>query len=331
MCNIRRVIFLIYAGFDILDLSGPLSVFSTANEKSNQTLYEIIIASTTGGLICSSCGVCVSSVELEQFKFRRKKDTVLIVGANRKPLLDACSDTKLLDALKRASIKSERFGSICSGTFLIGAAGLLTKRRCTTHWAGVEELSKHFDKAIVDQESLYVTDGRLWTSAGATTGIDMALSILRIDHGNQLMGLVAKWLVLYVHRPGYQSQFSLMLNLQFAGKGTFQPLVDWLSEVLHLPIKVSDMAEKVLMTERTFYRKFTSEIGLTPSKFLETLRLQRAKELLESGISVKRVTVEVGYRSEAAFRNAFKIKFGLSPSMHALMFKGNNSYQSPQL
>ena len=320
MSATRRLIFIIYDGFEILDLCGPMSVFTTANNRGESTLYEVVAASSNGGLICSSSGVSITSQPLSKIRFK-DNDTVLVVGANRRALLTAAGDINLLNALKLAAKKSERYGSICSGAFIIGAAGLLEKRACSTHWAGIGELSRRFGNAAVDRESLYVTDGRLWTSAGATTGIDMALSMLQTDHGNTLMGLVAKWLVVYAHRPGHQSQFSLLLSVQTAADGEFSPLIEWVTEALDQPIKVSDMAEKVCMSQRTFYRKFTHSIGVTPSKFLETLRLQKARELLEAGNAVKAVFTRVGFRSEAAFRKSFKARFGVTPSIHSAMFQ----------
>lgn len=317
----RRIVLMVYEGFQLLDLAGPTSVFSTANQVAEKILYEVAAASSSGGHIVSSGGVSVSSVAIRGLKFR-KSDTVLVTGGNREALRQAAGDSLLVSSMRNASKRAERYGSVCSGTFIVGAAGLLAGRPCATHWAGAEELSRRFPDALVDKESLYVNDGRLWTSAGVTTGIDMALSILRADHGSELMGKVAKQLVVYAHRPGHQSQFSLLLSVQTAGEGEFAPLVDWITEVMDQPIKVRDMAEHVLMTERTFYRKFTADVGITPSKFLETVRLQRAKELLEAGQAVKSVTRQVGFRSEAAFRTAFKARFGVTPSMHSMMFQG---------
>jgi transcriptional regulator GlxA family with amidase domain len=208
---------------------------------------------------------------------------------------------------------------VCTGTFLLAAAGLLSGRRAATHWAGAAHLGANFKETIVDSNTIYVVDGRLWTSAGGTTGIDMALAMLELDHGTRLMGRVAKQLVVYAHRPGHQSQFSSILDAQSVANGSFADLVIWLKNKIGESIKVSDMAKHVGMSERTFHRKFTSTIGVTPYKFLERMCLDRAKHYLEANISVKSVAVRVGFKSESAFRNAFRAHFGITPTHHARM------------
>ena len=171
-------------------------------------------------------------------------------------------------------------------------------------------------KAEVKSESLYVIDENLWTSAGVTTGLDMSLEMLRRDLGVSIMNQVAKHLVVYVHRPGNQSQFSDLLTLQSRANNDYSELLSWLDSKLGQPIKVEEMAAFICMSERTFYRKFTASMGVTPSKYVEEAKLKRAKTLIEDGQQISLVAASVGFKSEAAFRKRFEHYYGLSPSMH---------------
>lgn len=194
---------------------------------------------------------------------------------------------------------------------------LLDGKKATTHWADLEQLTRDYPLVDVQQDALYCVDDNTWTSAGVTTGIDMALAMVGKDQNRKVMQEVASWLVVYAHRPGHQSQFSELLAAQ--NHHMFSDIIVWLDSNLHKPIKVRDMAEKSVMTERTFYRKFTDEVGCTPAKFLENRRLFRAKQLLETGSIVKSISTNVGYKSALGFRNAFQAKYGLSPAMYKRM------------
>ena len=288
MTQMRRVVVLVYEGFELLDLSGPAAVFSTANSISGGTLYTTLTASTVGGIVVSGCGIGVDTLRWRSVRVGAR-DTVLAAGALEVPLIEAIRSRALAQAFRRASVRAERYGSICTGSLLLGAAGLLSGKRVATHWAGCKRLASRFNDATVEADAMYVTDGRLWTSAGVTTGIDMALAMLQRDHGARLMGQVAKHLIVYSHRPGHQSQFSELLSLQTAASGAFADLATWLESKIGQPVKVSDMARRVRMSERTFHRRFTAAIGITPFKYLDYLRLERAKRNLETNQGVKTV------------------------------------------
>lgn len=311
-----RLAIITYSGAELLDVTGPVSVFSTANQLAEKALYEIVLLSPSGGLSVHSGGIALDTLALAQFSADRH-DTVLVVGAVRPVLLRAMQDQTMARALVAASQKAKRFGSVCSGAFVLGAAGLLDGQSATTHWAAQAELAERFPKASVAADTLYVQSGRLWTSAGVTAGIDMALAMVCADHGRELGTAVARNLVVYAHRPGNQSQFSAVMAAQSAGQARFAPLIDWVLENLGEPVRVEDMAQKVAMSPRSFYRKFTANYGVTPAKFVERLRLERARDLVAEGVPVKRVFMAVGFRSEAAFRQAFKSHFGVPPSVMA--------------
>jgi transcriptional regulator GlxA family with amidase domain len=309
----RRILFVIFDQFELLDLSGPSSVFNAAQTFLQHPAYVIHTLSSVGGLVCSRTGIEVNSQTFEGFNVR-STDSILIVGGGKQAISQVSINPNLHAWLTINTPKAQRVGSICSGALVLAANGLLDNKKATTHWADLEQLAQHYPSVNVEQDALYCVDGNIWTSAGVTTGIDMALAIVGTDHNRKLMQEIARWLVVYAHRPGHQSQFSELLTAQ--SQHVFADIVVWLDRNLHKPLKVKDMAEKSAMTERTFYRKFTSEVGCTPSKFLENRRLFRAKQLLETGSVVKSISTKVGYKSILGFRNAFEAKYGLSPALY---------------
>jgi len=311
----RNILFLIYPGFELLDLSGPVSVFSTANALQENSPYHLQTVSMSGGLITSGSFVAVNSESVSSVVMT-SETTILVVGGDAPAIRDASISFAIRDWLSQNAHQGERLGSICSGTFILAAAGLLKDRSVTTHWAGCDLLAQMYSDICVKPESLYVVDEHVWTSAGVTTGLDMALEMLRRDLGKSVMNRVAKQLVVYAHRPGNQSQFSNLLKLQTSSNSDYAELFAWLDTRLDQPIKVEEMASFMCMSERTFYRRFTSEVGVTPSKYVEEVKLNRAKYLIEDNLQISQVSVAVGFKSEAAFRTRFERYFGLTPSMH---------------
>lgn len=313
----RRVLFVVYDGFELLDMAGPASVFTTANALAGRKLYEVLTVAP-GSSAVSSGGVAVVTKPIDRLRITAR-DTVLVMGAYAAPLGLAMGDAALGALLTQAENKAERYGSVCTGAFVLAARGFLDGKRATTHWAGCEPFRRRFGAVRLEANALYVEDGRIWTSAGVTTGVDMALAMVAKDHGAALMGEVAKYLVVYAHRPGHQSQFSGVVGAQTAGAGAFHALIAWMGERLSTQIAIRDMAAQVGMSERTFLRKFTAAVGVSPSKCLETLRLDRARLALELGEPVKQVAASVGFRSEAAFRALFAARTGVTPSHYARM------------
>jgi transcriptional regulator GlxA family with amidase domain len=314
----RRILFLLHPGFELIDLSGPSAVFQAANAVSGQPLYKILSLSDESGTVPSGCGIPVAAQALGDLP-PQDRDTVLVCGADQGPALREPPSEVQRAWLVGAAEVAERYGSICTGALRLARCGLLDGRRATTHWGACAYLRRRYPSVRVEADSLYVTDGRLWTSAGATTGIDMALAMLESDHGAALMAQVARRLVVYAHRPGNQSQFSAVLEAQTAQAGRFAELVAWLEQGLERPLTVETMAARAGMSERGFRRHFSAQTGLSPGRFLDGMRLERAKLLLSRGAPVKQVAAEVGFRSEAAFRKAFQTRFGLTPSLHQAM------------
>lgn len=312
MTKSRRILFIIYDQFELLDLSGPASVFSSANALLCHQAYDVRILSSKGGLIASCAGISVSTEKLDSVKVCHN-DTILVVGGGREVIEKASADWCLQQWLRKTTVTAERIGSICSGALLLAKHGFLDGKKATTHWAENKRLKTSFPAVNVANDALYCVDDKVWTSAGVTTGIDMILAMVARDYNQSLTQDIARWLVVYVQRPGNQSQFSGLAHVQTDDQ--FSHLIIWLDKHLDKAIKVSDMAEMCAMTERTFYRKFTNKIGYTPAKFLEQRRLLRAKEYLSSGKAIKTIYSELGYQSVLGFCKAFKSKYGLSPAL----------------
>lgn len=320
----HQVGIIVYPGFELLDLSGPASVLNGANRAAEQRglppFYEVTVASAGGGAVASSGGIAVDTVAIDRLRAEAPR-TLLIVGAEREPLLAAVADAALRAAIPHLAAEADRFGSICSGGFLLAALGLFDGRRVATHWDSCAPLAAAFPKVEVDADALYVVDGALWTSAGMTTGIDMTLAMVARDLGAAVAGEVAKRMVLYARRPGYQSQFSPVLKAQVKGGSPFAELIGWVQANLAQPLDVSSLASRAGMSERTFHRRFVAATGLTPARFIETARLDAARMLLSRGLPLKSVAAEVGLSPAARLSDAFERRFGIAPrlfrDMHA--------------
>ncbi|MGQ7793221.1 GlxA family transcriptional regulator [Faunimonas sp. B44] len=320
----HRVAFIVYPGFELLDIAGPVSVFTGANRvltgQERPSFYESTLVSAAGGAVQSSSGIAVGTLPIGEVA-PGDIQTVLIAGAEKERLLPAVADPALRAALPALARAAERFGSVCSGGFVLAALGLLDGRRVATHWDACDPFAKAFPQVEVDPDALYVVDGRLWTSAGVTTGIDMALAMVARDLDQAIAGQVAKRLVLYARRPGYQSQFSPVLRAQAQGESPFADLIGWIQANLDAPIDVKALAARACLTERTFHRKFRTATGMTPARFVETARLDAARMLLSRGLSLKSVAARVGLSPAARFSEAFERRFGMTPrlfrDMHA--------------
>ena len=313
---------IVYPGFELLDVSGPTSVFNGANralgQRGKPAFYKIVLASAEGGAVESSSGVTLETQPIAELR-PDQADTVLIVGAEREPLLKAVADPALRASLPRLAGGAERFGSVCTGSFVLAAFGLLDGRRIATHWDSCKPLAKAFPKVTVDPEALYVNSGRLWTSAGVTTGIDMALAMVAHDLDATIAGEIAKRLVLYARRPGYQSQFSPVLQAQFKGDSPFADLIGWIQSNLGASLDMPSLAARASMSERTFHRRFVAATGQTPARFVETARLDAARMLLSRGLSLKTVATQVGLFPPARLAKAFERRFGVPPRLFSDM------------
>ena len=313
----HTVAILVYPGFELLDASGPASVFTQANRALSQggrnAFYRVEVVSPTGELVASSSGVALHTRTLSRMRPGRV-GTLLVAGAEKDSLAGVLDDAAVHRWVPRCARAAARFGSVCSGTFILAALGLLDGRRVTSHWDACGALARLYPSLIVDPDMLYVVDGNVWTSAGVTTGIDMALAMVTRDVGAEIASQVAKRLVLYARRPGYQSQFSPLLRAQAHADSPFADLVDWLQANLDRPLDVPSLAARAGLSERSFHRKFVVATGQTPARFIEALRLDSARTLLVQGLSIKAIAAHVGM-APTRLSDAFERRFGMKPSL----------------
>jgi transcriptional regulator GlxA family with amidase domain len=314
----RSIAFIVYEGFQVLDLTGPAAVFSSANYFLDRKAYDVSAVSPKGGLVSSNSGLALATRTLARLPPRRL-DTLLVVGADEPQVRAAMAEPAIRRWLPSWAGRAARFGSVCSGTFVLAALGLLQGKRVATHWSACDQLAR-FPGLSVDADALFVADGKVWTSAGVTTGIDMALAMVERDQGAPVAARIAQRLVVYARRPGHQSQFSTLLSAQMRADNPFADLIDWMQNHLDRVLDVPTIAAQAGLVERTFYRKFTAATGQSPAEFVEALRLDAARTLLARDLPIKAIAAAVGLHPRR-LNAAFERRFGLSPrvfrEMHA--------------
>lgn len=310
----RHIAIIAFDGVQVLDVTGPAGVFASANEAAGHECYRVQILSPGGGAVTGGSGVKLLTEAVDEAE-AACFDTVLVGGGNKRGLVALCADAGFGRWLAAACGSARRYGSVCSGTFALAHFGLVTNQRVATHWEGTALLAHHYPALRVDADALYVEDGRVWTSAGVTTGIDMCLALVARDLGEAIANAVAKTLVVYARRPGYQSQFSPVLDAQARATAGFAELIDWIGAHLHETLDIARLAERASMSPRSFHRKFTQATGQTPARFIETVRLDRARQLLVSSCPLKEIATRTGYATPGQLSKAFVRRFGVSPAL----------------
>jgi transcriptional regulator GlxA family with amidase domain len=295
-----------------LDIVGPLEVFSMANRLGDARVYEVILASQRGGtIVCNSGLNLAGSVALADLP--QDLDTVLVAGGSEDALRQA-ADERVLEWLRERARTCRRIGSVCSGAFVLAAAGVLDGRRATTHWGFCEEMRSFRPAVRLEPDAIFVADPPFYTSAGVTAGIDLCLSLLEADEGPQLALAVARNLVLFMRRPGGQTQYSAGLNVQAAATPRLRQLIADVSADPCGDLSVPRLADRTGMSERTFSRVFQKETGVGPAAFVEMARVDRAKALLEtSDWPLGRVAERAGFGSVEALHRAFNKRVGVTP------------------
>jgi transcriptional regulator GlxA family with amidase domain len=311
----RPIALLAFDGIQVLDVTGPAAVFAAANDAAGRPFYRIHILSVRGGPITSNSGVAVLTEALPDVA-PEAMDTVLIAGGSKDGLQALARDGAARDWMLRASSHARRYGSVCTGAFVLAAFGLARGKRVATHWEATAILGGYHPDLEVDANALYVEDGQVWTSAGVTTGIDMCLALVARDLGEGVANAIARRLVLYARRPGYQSQFSPVLAAQAKADDAFAGLVDWIRAHLAEALDVERLAEHAAMSPRNFHRRFTQATGETPARFVETLRLDEARQLLGADTPLKEVAARTGYATPGQFSKAFVRRFGVNPGLY---------------
>lgn len=318
----RRIVFVIYPGVTLLDVTGPVQAFSSANNTeiaNGRRIYEVVIASPEGGPVVTDCLVDLGSVSLDQAA-ADPIDTLIVAGGSG--VFDAMDQRSLVDWIKTQSPNCRRVASTCMGSFLTAAAGLLDGQSVTTHWRQVAELQRRFPKIDVKRDPLFVRNGDMWSSAGVTAGIDLALAMIEEDMGHEAAMQVAQALVVFFKRPGGQSQFSDILNIQAAEtEGMFADLHAWIAGHLQSELSVPKLAERLAMSPRSFSRKYKEKIGITPAKTVEMMRVDAAKRALaRSDLPLAKIAFNTGFLDEQRLRRAFQRHVGISPMAYRETF-----------
>jgi transcriptional regulator GlxA family with amidase domain len=313
----RRIVFVLYEGIQSLDLTGPWEVFRSAVTRGGGD-YELVAASLDGRSVSTSSGLSIDAQA--RLSDVGALDTLIVPGGFG--TRQAVGDASLIGQIGRLADAARRTAAVCSGSFLLGAAGLLDGRRAVTHWAYCEALAEAFPGAEVDADPIYIRDGDVYTSAGVTAGIDLALALIEDDHGPELALEVARWLVVYAQRPGGQSQFSVQLSHRAASSDPFRDLQAWIADNLGEDLSVPALAARVHLSERQLARRFRVELGASPADYVEQARVEAARSWLEYGSDgLEGVAGRCGFASAEVMRRAFQRRLGTSPSAYRERFR----------
>jgi len=317
----RRISVVTFPDVEVLDVTGPLEVFAQAAGflRGRAAGYTVeILTSGARPIVCSSGVKLIPDRTIGDVQ--RGIDTLLVAGG--RGVREAMRDRALLRWIRRAAGRVRRLASVCSGTFLLAEAGLLDGRRATTHWRACDELARRYPKIAVERDPIFVCDRGIYTSAGVTAGMDLALALVEEDHGRELALRVARQLVMFLKRPGGQSQFSAQLAVQTADREPLRELQAWIADHLDADLSVAALASQVAMSERNFARVFTREVGLTAARFVERARVEGARRRLEESTDgVEMVAARCGFGSAEVMRRAFLRLLGVPPSAYRGRFR----------
>jgi len=303
----RRIGVLLFADFQLLDAAGPIAAFEIGGRYVDGA-YAIDTLALDGGPVASSAGAALAAQSADP---NASLDTLIVVGGFGSRA--AAIDDRLLGFVRDAAKRTRRVASVCSGAFVLAAAGLLNGRRATTHWSRSDEFARQFPKVRLEPDRIFVRDGEVWTSAGISAGIDLALAMIAEDLGEEVARKTARQLVVYRRRPGGQSQFSALLELERPG-ARFSELLSWARERLAEPLPVERLAEQAAMSPRHFARAFAAETDVTPAKAIERLRVEAARAPVEAGVEpIDRIAERVGFGDPERMRRAFLRAYGQPP------------------
>ena len=298
---------LIFPDFQLLDAAGPITVFEAAGRETAPPAYRLRVIARTAGPMTSSSGVKLIAEAFADDPV----DTLIVAGGWGTREAASCAET--LAFVRTAAGRARRVVSVCTGAFILAAAGLLDGRRATTHWRRAAELARAYPEIRVEPDRIFIRDGTVWTSAGITAGIDLALALVAEDLGEAVAKRAAQQLVVYHRRPGGQSQFSALLEADRPGS-RFSPLLAWARERLDERLSVERLADRAAMSPRHFARAFAAETGMTPAKAIERLRLEASRERVERGSEPIEIVAErAGFGDPERMRRAFIRAFGQPP------------------
>jgi len=318
----KTVAMLAYQGAEILDVVGPLDVFAAANALYRNfglaEPYRIFILADQAGLFATSSGMKLFADAGWQ-DWAQQTDTLLIAGTQHYREID--HSLPVVPWIKTMASRVRRLASVCTGAFLLAETGLLDGGRATTHWLACDLFATCYPKVDLQGDAIFVKEGSIYSSAGVTAGMDLALALVEEDLGRSVSLEIARLLVVFLKRPGGQSQFSANLRAQSVTDSRLKPMLEWLSGNLDKPVTVADMAEEAAMSVRNFSRLFIKETGLSPAKFLEKSRLEAAVVAMEQkSLPLKTVAKRCGFSDVNHFRRAFQRQYGVSPQDFRVRF-----------
>ncbi|HEY6889806.1 MAG TPA: GlxA family transcriptional regulator [Solirubrobacter sp.] len=306
-------------GVQSLDVMGPIETFCDANDQVPGTYRIEVVGPARDGQITMSNGLKLGVDPLPEPPPRI--DTLVVAGGEGARRA-ASNDPAIVEWVAQAARRARRTTSICTGSYLLAAAGLLNGRRATTHWNYCAVLAQRYPEVEFDPDPVFVRDGNVWTSAGVTAGIDLALALVEEDLGAEVALAVARLLVVFFKRPGGQSQFSGALSVQQASRPALRELQAWIAAQLDEDLSVAALADRAGLSERSFARAFRAEVGQTPAAYVERLRVERARALLEDGAeSLEAVARATGFSSPEVLRRAFHRRVGVSPAAYRERFR----------
>ena len=321
----RHIVIIAPPNTSLLDVAGPMEVFSKATDYINMYMQNLtgtytlhVVSTESSKIVQTSAGLpIVSEGSIESINY--EVDTVLVSGIPNAP--DNMVDTATLNWLREHANTIRRVGSICAGAFILAEAGILDGRRATTHWRVCDKLARCYPKVKVESDPIFVKDGPIYTSAGISTGMDLSLAMVEEDFGRDIALAVARQLVLYLKRPGNQSQFSIILTHQKVDYQPISDIQDWIMDHLDEELTIEILAEKASMSPRNFARVFLRESGITPAKYIEKLRLETARRRLEeTRLTLDEISNECGVGNADALRRLFLRHMKTTPSDYRRSF-----------
>jgi transcriptional regulator GlxA family with amidase domain len=319
----RRIVFVIYDGFQPLDLVGPHEVFANAHTLAGG--YHCQIAAPASGLVRAHSGLPVHAEHAVADLSCDGIDTLVVAGGHG--VDQARHDTALVEWIRAAAAGARRVTSVCSGVLLLAAAGLVRGRRVTTHWAREEQLRHEHPEVTVDCDPIFIRDGRIWTSAGVTAGMDLALALVEDDHGHDVAHSIAQEMVMFLRRPGSQSQFSVPL---WAVRPTTDPIRTATAAVDADPGArhgIADLAARAGLSPRHLQRRFTAELGVPPAAYVERVRVEAARRALaETDDPVEAIARRLGFGTAETLRRTFRRQVGVAPSDYRERFRATKEY-----
>jgi transcriptional regulator GlxA family with amidase domain len=319
----RSVVIVTFDGMQSLDAVGPHEVFAgassvLASRKKPLAGYDLTLVSKHGTPITTESGLQMVTTALPDLA--PKIDTLLIPGGEGSQT--ARYDEQLVGWIRGAASSSRRVATVCSGTFIAAEAGLLDGRRVTTHWARAQQLTDEYPMLNVDPDPIYIHDGHVWTSAGVTAGIDLALAMVEADHGSDVAQTVARWLVMFLHRPGGQTQFAAPVWVPRATRSAVRSAQDYIDTHPAEDHRLDLLARRAAMSPRHFSRVFTDQVGETPARYVERVRVEAARSELETTtVSLDVIAASCGLGTAESLRRAFQRRVGVAPDAYRRRFR----------